>query len=320
MKLETLEKSNVQFAILLILLAFYLLTKNIIFSVAIALFVIFVVAFEFYVGIKKHGWNYEIIDTLLTIIGALILWFGFQYVMHSPTPISAIVSCSMVPSLNRGDLVLVKGEDFYNITSIHVNSQDVNALYSDITHFYRKDNNTYKEFFSTRGSILSFCQATLEDFCVDFSKHPDEFYETKGNFTFYYGNCVRKLQNGERLEPCLVKIGYKDKNFTINKNNDVLVYRPTSNDLFSLFGDIVHRGYLKLIDENGNVYFLTKGDNNNVLDIQFYSYKYGMGNHPINKKNVLGKVIFRIPYLGYYKLFLSFYFKEDSLCNTRLIT
>ncbi len=314
--IERLEKGNVQFAILLILLAFYLLTKSVIFAVLTALFIVAAVGIEVYVGIKKHGVRKEVLETIATVIVALLLWFGFQRIMNTETPISAIVSCSMLPSLDRGDLIFVKGIERYNAPILHVTSKDINSL-KGLSNVYKGD----EYLGSIPGSIMSYCQATLEGWCVDFANNPSNYKEVKGNFTFQYKKCTRKFLglHTEKEEPCLAYLQYGNKKIFFNKSNDVLVYRPTKAELFGMFGDIVHRAFVLLMDEKGNEYYLTQGDNNNVMDIQFYSYKFNKGNYPIKKSNVLGKVVFRVPYLGYYKLFLSLYFTEDPLCNTVLI-
>jgi len=87
--------------------------------------------------------------------------------------------------------------------------------------------------------------------------------------------------------------------------------------LFSQVGDIVHRAVFRM-SVNGQYYYLTKGDNNPILDAQVYDYPDSLGNVPIAQKNVKGRMLFRVPLLGYYKLVISGYFKEDPQCSTQL--
>ena len=112
---------------------------------------------------------------------------------------------------------------------------------------------------------------------------------------------------------------YKNKTFYFNKKNDVIVYSAYKGDLFSLVGDIIHRVFLKVrVNALNKTVFLTKGDNNNIFDIQMYDEKLKMGNRPVDNSRVKGVYWFAVPYLGYFKLALSGYVQEDSLCSTVL--
>ena len=84
-----------------------------------------------------------------------------------------------------------------------------------------------------------------------------------------------------------------------------------------MIGDIVHRTMFE-INADGKVYYLTRGDNNPILDLQVYDYSRDLGNSPVPSGNSRGKVILRVPYLGYFKLFISGYLQEDSQCKTQL--
>lgn len=70
---------------------------------------------------------------------------------------------------------------------------------------------------------------------------------------------------------------------------DILVFlRPHSSDEY-----IVHRAVNKLL-RDGEWWFVTKGDNNAVEDSQ-----------PVREQNVVGKVVARVPILGYFPLFIK---------------
>ena len=70
------------------------------------------------------------------------------------------------------------------------------------------------------------------------------------------------------------------------KNNDIISFiSPSSENEISTI--ITHRIYDSILLEN-ETYFITKGDANNIEDA-----------HPITLKNILGKVHYAIPYLGY---------------------
>jgi signal peptidase len=70
---------------------------------------------------------------------------------------------------------------------------------------------------------------------------------------------------------------------------DILVFlKPGTSDEY-----IVHRAIEKS-NLNGELYFVTKGDNNAVKD-----------SRPVQKSNVMGKVIGNIPIMGYFPMFIK---------------
>jgi hypothetical protein len=94
------------------------------------------------------------------------------------------------------------------------------------------------------------------------------------------------------------------RKYYTNLSNDVVVYAPQPDEIYSSVGDIIHRAYIRLDDTStGQVYFLTKGDNNPIFDMQVY--QDGMGNYPVQLNRSKGRVLLDIPYLGYLKLFIS---------------
>ncbi|MEM2948443.1 MAG: hypothetical protein QXY05_02340 [Candidatus Anstonellales archaeon] len=311
---QKFAKSNVQFSLLVILLVLYLVTKHIFFAILTLLSFILMLASEVYFGVKKHGIRHEIMDTIVAIIFALVVWYGASFLLNTSSPISAVVSCSMLPAIQRGDLIIVQGVSDYAAYELNITQADYSALlgHSEAVHG--------DKILSVKGSVFSFCQAAPDDpFCYDFATKPEEFSESRGNFVFQYGRCQRRIgADVYKEEPCIMNVSYKNKTYPIKLSHDIIVYQPNPNDVFALYGDIIHRAYFKL-NVDGKTYYLTKGDNNNLLDIQYYSYYYERGNMPVPADRVKGKDLFQIPFLGYYKLFLSMMFSEDPQCNTILI-
>jgi len=72
------------------------------------------------------------------------------------------------------------------------------------------------------------------------------------------------------------------------KQGDILVFKANKAD------PIIHRVIDKRL-ENGKYYFKTKGDHNN----DFY---YMIGEDNISQDRIVGKAVFRIPWLGYIKI------------------
>jgi hypothetical protein len=321
---EYLRKWPYQIATLIGTLALFVIT-NAIFGggplgfVPIILALLIVVEIALFVGLEvkegaqKHGWKHEVVDTLIALAVAVGIWYGLSFVLNTPSPISGVVSCSMLPNLQRGDFVIVQGAPI-KAHEISMTQAELDSLTSARSFISYPGGNG-----SLEGSLFSYCMLDRNsDLCQAFIKSPETMIEQKGSFTYHYERCGLAMSNGASLsEPCLKSVTFKGKEYLTNFSNDVIVYQPVKGDLFSYVGDIVHRVMFR-IDVDGKSYYLTRGDNNPVLDIQQFDYGSGLGNHPAPQENVRGKVLFRIPFLGYFKLFISGYFDEDSQCRTQL--
>ncbi len=75
------------------------------------------------------------------------------------------------------------------------------------------------------------------------------------------------------------------------KRGDIITFKAEQ----TIFGDtpVTHRVIEKHTDDNGEIVFVTKGDYNQYKD-EFYAYE----------RNVVGKVLFKIPQLGRVQFFL----------------
>ncbi|NYZ74485.1 hypothetical protein H0O00_05050 [Candidatus Micrarchaeota archaeon] len=320
---ELFRKWPYQAATLIATLALFLITNAvlrggplgfipILLAVLIVVEIFIFVGMEVKEGAQKHGWKHEVVDTIIALAVAVGIWYGMSFVLNTQSPISGVVSCSMLPNLQRGDFVVVQGAPI-KAHEISMTQAELDSL-SGASTITSPAGNT-----SLEGSLFAYCMMDRKnDLCQAFIKSPETVIEQKGPFTYHYERCDVAVTNGASLtEPCLKSVEFKGKEYLTNFSNDIIVYQPVRGDLFSYVGDIVHRAMFK-IDVDGKSYYLTRGDNNPVLDIQQYDYSSGLGNHPPPQENVRGKVIARIPYLGYFKLFISGYFDEDAQCRTQL--
>jgi len=317
-------KKNSGLLIVLATLFLYVIAKsvfpgqawlNLLAGAAIFLEIIFLVGMEISQGAKSHGWKKEFIDTLMAVAVALAIWFGAQFVLHTNTPVSAVVSCSMLNELQRGDFVIVQGTEI-NAPEIEMTKKELeNMVNGPFVVFYNGKNYTFDKPFN------SYCyRYRNDDLCTAYFTSDEEFIEYAGPATYHYKLCdlqyVGKQINGKLR--CLDYAEIKGKVIRLgNKDADIIVYTPRQTDLFSAVGDIVHRAVAKI--KTGNeTYYLTGGDNNPVLDIQEYDYMLGKGNFPPSADNVKGKVIARAPYLGYLKLFVFGFWQEYEQCGWTL--
>ena len=281
----------------------------------IALEIIAFVSIEIKQGAQKHGWKHEIVDTLIAVAVALGVWFGASLLLNTSTPLSAVVSCSMLPNLERGDFVIVQGTELDGI-ELSMTQEELESLTDRAVVTYQ--NNT----FSVEGSVFSYCSYEAvnnrtPDVCRTFIESPEDFVEEKGAFTYHYDKCpISFFEGGGSYQPCVSNITFKGKNYLSNFSKDTIVYQPQPDDAYTM-GDIVHRVVFK-VDVDGKKYYLTRGDNNPMLDMQAYDYVRNVPNHPVPEENVRGKVIGRIPLLGYFKLFITGYFEGYAQCGWQL--
>lgn len=318
-ELTRFEGSAAQVSILIVTLVLYLLTKSAFFGILVALEFIFFVALEVREGVRSHGVRYEIFDTLRSLGIAVLIWLAVSVILRTSVPVSAVVSCSMLPNLQRGDLTIIHGTAAAELRApeISVSTADMAKIYSPEAEVYSPYGNL-----AVNGSMFSYCQhfQFVDPLCANFFSSPSDFVEKRGPLTFRYSQCQRRVLGSNRLvlEPCVTSIEYSGKSYGASFANDVIVYQPNQGDLFSYTGDIIHRVYLRISSEGRN-YVLTKGDNNNIFDVQFYDYNNRLANTPVQEKNIRGANLFAVPYVGYFKLFISGFVSEPPYCNTNLL-
>jgi|GEM_PF-538325 len=302
-KLAALFTKYKQYAYYLLVISFvlFLFLKSsallsLLFLVLIGLTMVFIVASESFAGYLEGGLRNEIREAVLAILWALSIWFLIGFLLGTKVPFNGVVSCSMVPELERGDLLLLKA-DSNDAGTIALPKEEFDALTSSATVNYKGSD----YFFN--GSIFAYCvQHQTEEMCIDFVKNAPSYVEMHGPVSFTYGYCERIAKGSNALvnrEICVKEIGYKGKALS---TADVAVYEPNKGDLFSYSGDIVHRIVARFSYANQTKY-VTKGDNNPVADIQVYAGS--LNNSPFQKERIRGIVAFKLPYLGFFKLALS---------------
>ncbi len=138
-------------------------------------------------------------------------------------------------------------------------------------------------------------------------KAPEIRVSSNDGISFERGNCQRIYFNGTvNGQTCTIGLKVRDELVLQNSSNDLIVFEPSD----KRFGLIIHRVLAKL-NVDGKLVYVTKGDNNNVADREF-GISFAM------QEDVKGKVLLRIPFLGYVKLFLFLQFEEPPFCNSFL--
>jgi len=107
-----------------------------------------------------------------------------------------------------------------------------------------------------------------------------------------------------------ITIGNKTINLdnAIKNKNSIVIYKS------NIYGKLIIHRAIALIHANDGTFVITKGDNhktNRIIDEDCIIDSTGnlqngcLNVYPVNTKNLYGKEIFKIPYLGYIKLIFS---------------
>lgn len=307
-KIDFIEKYNLHYILFALSFILYIITHHFIFAILGGASILLIVGMDVAKGTLKKGAFHELKEIIIAIALALVIWFGLVFILGTPIPLNAIVSCSMLPDYERGDLIILRGAENVNAPEIYVeNPEEINNKATIIFN---------EQTIDVDGSLFVRCLSDQSEECINFKTNPQDYYEMHGPLKFNYGVCTRGYKNGSKKDTiCVKNIEYNNQTYLIDKSSDILVYAPKKDDLFALTGDIIHRVYLKINSPNGT-YYLIKGDNNAVFDLQMYSESYGRGNSLVNQEQTKGVVILRIPYVGYAKLFLFGMWAEPQGCES----
>ncbi len=299
-KLGVFSSQPYAYGAIVLFFLLYLVSGFWLFGVLVGLSLLWAVILEFVVGSKQHGLATEIKETAIALLLALVLWFGAGFALQTPSPLNAIVSCSMLPHVQRGDMVLLRGDRIQSPVA------QVQSLGGIGTALVMQNGQQAASF---NGSLYSHCaQRPSEQLCREFVSAPESFTERQGQLTFGYEKCemLYPKSGGRQSGPCVSWLEVGGVRYYENLSNDVVVYAPQNGEEYARVGDIIHRAFIKLQDgETGKTYFLTKGDNNPVFDIQVYDEAAGSGNKPVEVSRSKGRVLLQVPYIGYLKLFIS---------------
>ncbi|MFH1780190.1 MAG: hypothetical protein ABH803_03555 [Candidatus Micrarchaeota archaeon] len=244
LKILQKHRNKVIYAGILLFLALYVLINQAFFGFLVFLGLLALILIDF--TPKKGDWQTSVKETAIALGFALGAWFLLSFLLNTSSPLNVVTSCSMLPNLYRGDMIILQGGD-YTLPEINVNQP-----ISEVKIMLNKTK-------CLIGSKESLCTTSL-------------------------------LIDGKTFD-------------AKPSSNDVLVFEPTPKK----YGLIIHRGMLKINALDGSFY-LTKGDNNPVID-QESTFEL------VKEKEVVGRVLFKIPLLGYVKLLLFMQFDIPPGCD-----
>jgi len=296
-KTKKISLSDIFFLFGFVFIILYVFLRIEIFAIFVFVFFILSIYFDVKEGIKKSGVFGYLKDLLISILIIVFFWIASMVILQTPSPYNAVASCSMLPYLQRGDAVVLKKVDVTKIAPvINVNSSFIQELFSEFKN--------QEVCAACNETICSFIQIPKNSNFVVYSYREKRVVQPKLNITC--GECTKIFSNGsvEKI-PCFKSLTIANKRIFPNTNNSIIVYETGKLDLME--GPIIHRAIVVLNSSN-NYFVLTKGDNNPNLDFQ-----YGVA--PKNLSSIIGEVIFKIPILGYAKLFLFGQFSQPVGCD-----
>ncbi|MDE1865623.1 MAG: hypothetical protein KGH94_03235 [Candidatus Micrarchaeota archaeon] len=309
------------YILLIILFTLYIVYQHgaaasIIVGIALLLTLITVILVETVNGIREYGFKRNVMEIIIVVLVVLGVWFAMQFFLSTKYPLDVVPSCSMLPTLQRGDMLLLHGIS----SPSQLRAPVINisrATYSGIVAQISKGELACVAYSQGQGGV-HISQYMQNGYLIGlYSGANGGSIETlssqTGPIIYQCGVANDRFSNGTTLRIVYTSgISIGSQTVTGDRNNSVVVYSTIPQDLFYQEGDgyIVHRAYA-VLDVGGSYYVLTKGDNNPGLDIQY-------GNYPANLSQVQGKVIGSVPYLGYLKLILSSRFIEPAGCNSTI--
>jgi signal peptidase I len=298
--LKEINKRKLFYIITVVMFVLYFFIRLDFLAILGALFFIIGVVSESFVNAKEKGIKSEFKERIIAIVIALALWYGATFILNTDMPFNAVVSCSMLDTLHRGDVIVLHGVR-PNVNEINITLQDYEKMI---------ENN----------EVNFICGICVDDYGVQTpcSINPLTMEREFGKILKYDCGYCKQVVNGETQNiVCTYGVNIKDKYFdATKKDGDIIVYRPKENDIFSLVGDIIHRGIVRINVEEKS-YYLIKGDNNPQFDTQIYDSRRILTNSLVEENQVIGKSILNLPFLGYIKLVASGQIANPPGCDTR---
>lgn len=316
------------YAFLIVSIAGYVVFSNIVLGVLAFILLVVTIAAEFKYSVKEEGVKKSVYDIFFAIIAIAVIWVILIAALGTTAPINVVASCSMLPTLHRGDLVFLHGISNMSTFLQSRNIPIVNVSPNEMNYTIANMENEFLAYFaynpqnsSVIGEVFSSKQLPIGLYntkCIDTFESTGLYKDihlcmvnSQSQNLIKYNYTIENVSVNGNVQYIPQTSSITIANTTINENysNPIIVYQTTGNDSFS--GDIIHRLFAA-IRSGDQYYLLTKGDNNGGLDIQFVNY-------PIRQSAVVGYVIADVPEVGYLRLIVSGMFATPAGCNSTII-
>ncbi len=322
-------KLNILYLFLALSVVGYILLSNPIIGAIAFVLLIFTIIEEFRQSVNDEGLRKSLYDVIAAIVIIVVIWMLLVIILGTSSPINVVASCSMLPTLHRGDLIILHGIsnmtaflESNKIPTVSISQLQMSALQSNMNYEFL----AFFAYNSSNPSQISeiFGQPNLpialyNTRCIDtfessgqYSRIKECMVKSQGANLIQYNYSIVNVSiagGASAYSAQTNRISIANTTITENYSNPIIVYRTTSNDSFT--GDIIHR-LVAAIKVGNQYYLLTKGDNNPGLDIQFINY-------PIAQSAVAGSVVYDIPAIGYLRLIVSGMFATPQGCNSTIL-
>ncbi len=318
------------YGLLVIAVLGYAVYGSIIAGILAFVLIVVILVMEFRESVNKEGMKKSLFDILIALAAVVVLWVILIIALQTHSPVDVVSSCSMLPNLQRGEVVALHGipnmtqflasskVPIVNVSNSSFASMEAN-MQSEFLSFYPYfDNN--KEEVQTSGIIPNGAQYSIGLYntgcIIQYSSEgePNNYYRcylsnsAQDNNLIKYNYSIGKVDVNNTMYDIVYTSSITIGNTTVveNYSNPVIVYQTEQKDYFYP-EQIIHRIYAA-IKVGGTYYILTKGDNNPGLDIEF-------ANYPASANQIVGYDLGGIPILGYVKLILSGQLATPAGCN-----
>jgi signal peptidase I len=316
------------YIVLVLCIIGYVLSGIVLLGLAAFILIIAVIAIEFRLSVKSEGGMKTLTDIIVAVVAAvLIFWLIPAAVLQTGSPINVVASCSMLPVLHRGDVVVLHGisnmSSFLALHKIPV----ANVSQGEFNNMINNMQNEFIEpfaYFNNSKSDISPVIDTVSYSGIGFYNLACLAQEPTARYNQCYVSNASQQASLIKYNSSIAKVVAPQANGSIvyvpsivignipiaeNYSNPIIVYKTTKDDYFT--GDIIHRVFAAM-KVGDNYYLLTKGDNNAILDIESLNY-------PINSSDVLGYVIADVPYLGFPSLIIKGQIGNVPGCNQTIV-
>ncbi|MGC8694767.1 MAG: hypothetical protein ACP5RI_04090, partial [Candidatus Micrarchaeia archaeon] len=105
---------NIIYILLILFFVLYIIFQSspllsLLFGAGVFFTIIIVLVMEFINGFKESGLKKNIVEIALALIFVIAFWLILEFLLKTPIPLDVVPSCSMLPHLQRGDLVILQG-------------------------------------------------------------------------------------------------------------------------------------------------------------------------------------------------------------------
>ena len=97
------------YALLVVAVVAYAFTSSVLIGIGAFALVVIILMYEFRQSIKEEGTKGTVIDVAKALAVVAVIWIVLIVVLGTMQPVNVVASCSMLPVLNRGDLVFLHG-------------------------------------------------------------------------------------------------------------------------------------------------------------------------------------------------------------------